>query len=111
MSEALQLLLVEDNPNDEAILLRELRKAGFDPTWRRVETESDFRAALHAGLDLVLSDYHLPSFDGLRALQIVRELGLDLPFIIVSGTIGEDTAVEAMRNGAFDYLIKDRLAR
>ena len=95
----------------EPFLLDELRRAGFEPDWHRVETESDYLAHLQAGLDVVLADYSLPQFDGLRALQRLQESGLDIPLIIVSGSIGEDLAVSAMKQGAVDYLMKDRLGR
>lgn len=109
--DTLQLLVVEDNPADAELILRALRKAGFDPEWRRVDSEAGFLAALHPGLDLILSDYEMPQFTGLSALHLLQARGLDIPFIIISGTIGEDTAVEAMRQGAVDYLLKDRLVR
>ena len=79
--------------------------------WRRVETEEDYLAHLQAGLDVILADYTLPQFDALRALQLLQERGGDIPFLIVSATIGEELAVSAMRQGAADYLLKDRLAR
>jgi PAS domain S-box-containing protein len=79
--------------------------------WRRVETEADYLAALDPALDLILADYALPQFDALRALELRRVRGLDIPFIIVSGAIGEEVAVAAMRHGAADYLLKDRLTR
>ncbi|MBI5381026.1 MAG: PAS domain S-box protein [Opitutae bacterium] len=108
----LRLLLVEDSPSDEALVLMELRRAGFDPIATRVETPEAMREALRSQTwDLILADYNLPSFTGLEALGLYRESGLDLPFFIVSGTIGEGLAVEAMRAGAHDYLIKDNLAR
>ena len=110
-SQRIRLLIVEDNPSDADLMLRELRRAGFDPDWRRVETETDFLASLDPEPDLILSDYALPQFSGLRALQLVGERGLKIPFILVSATIGEETAVAAMREGAVDYLLKDRLAR
>ncbi|PYI91604.1 MAG: hybrid sensor histidine kinase/response regulator [Verrucomicrobia bacterium] len=107
----IRLLIVEDNPSDADLMLRELRRAGFDPDWRRVETEPDFLASLEPEPDLILSDYAMPQFSGLKALQLVGERGLKIPFILVSATIGEETAVAAMREGAVDYLLKDRLAR
>src|SRR5258708_25074995 len=96
------VLVVEDNPNDAELMLRELRRAGFDPDWRRVETEADFLASLDPEPDLILSDYAMPQFSGLKALQLVGERGLRVPFILVSATIGEETAVAAMREGAVD---------
>ena len=108
----LRLLLVEDSDDDEALLLRELKRAGFAPTTRRVQTAQELRAALGDGVfDIVLCDYTLPELDAPTALGIVRESGIDLPFIIVSGTIGEERAVESMRAGAHDFILKDRLAR
>jgi two-component system, cell cycle sensor histidine kinase and response regulator CckA len=114
MDETLQrirLLIVEDNPNDAELMLRELRRGGFEPDWRRVETEADFLAGLSPEPDLILSDYAMPRFSGLKALQLLGERGLKIPFILVSATIGEETAVAAIKEGASDYLLKDRLAR
>ena len=107
----LQLLLLEDQLADAELVLHELRQAGFAPDWRRVETEADYLAALDPALDLILADYALPQFDALRALELLRARGLNIPFIVVSGTIGEDIAVVAIQRGAADYLLKDRLAR
>jgi DNA-binding NtrC family response regulator len=111
MPKTLQVLLVEDRPEDAELVLRELRRAGFDVDWKVVDTEVEYLNHLHEGLDLILSDYQMPLFNGLRALELLRERGLDVPFIIVSGSIGEDIAVAAMQRGAADYLLKDRLAR
>lgn len=111
MAAPLQLLLVEDNPDDAELLNRALGRTGLEVQCQRVETEIDFLAALEHRPDLVISDYELPQFNGLRALQLLRKSGLDVPFIIVSGTIGEDTAVTAIKQGASDYLLKDRLGR
>jgi PAS domain S-box-containing protein len=111
MPQAIKILIVEDDPNDAELLLIELQRAGFEPHWTRVDTEAGFVAQLDPSIELVLSDFQMPSFDGLRALQLLRERGLDIPFILVSGTIGEDLAVQAMKNGAADYLLKDRLVR
>ncbi|MEO6789139.1 MAG: response regulator [Chthoniobacteraceae bacterium] len=102
---------VEDDPADAALIARELRRAGFDPEICRVQTEADFLSHLSPDLDIILSDYSMPEFSGLRALDLLNGRGLEIPFIIVSGTIGEDTAVAAMKQGAWDYLLKDRLAR
>ncbi len=111
MPRPLQLLLVEDNLQDAELLLRELRHAGFEPVWQRVDTEAAYWAQLHAGLDLVLSDYSMPQFSGLRALELLKQSGLEVPFILVSSTVGEEMAVASIKQGAADYLIKDRLAR
>jgi PAS domain S-box-containing protein len=111
MTTPLHLLILEDRPSDAELTLRELRRAGFAPVWRRVETEADYLAALDPALDLILADYSMPQFDAPRALDLLRERELNIPFIIVSGTIGEEVAVAAMQRGATDYLLKDRLAR
>lgn len=107
----LRLLMVEDNPSDAELLLHTLRTVGFDPAVRVVWTPEDFRSALSPDLDIILSDYTLPRFSGPDALAIVKEQGLDIPFIVISGTVGEDSAVAVMRDGATDYLLKDRLTR
>ncbi len=111
MPDPIRVLIVEDNPLDAELALLELRSAGFAPDWSRVDNEPDFLSALAQGPDLILSDYVLPQFDGLRALRLVREQGNPTPFIIVSGSIGEETAVAAMKEGATDYLLKDRMMR
>ena len=107
----LRLLMLEDSQSDAKLILHELRRAGFEVDWQRVENETDYLAALDATPDLILADYSLPQFDALHALRLTRERGVDIPFIIVSGSIGESLAVEAMQQGAADYLLKDRLAR
>jgi PAS domain S-box-containing protein len=111
MATPLHVLILEDRPADAALMVHELRRAGFDPVWRRVETEEDYLAHLDPELDVILADYTLPQFDALRALQLLQERGRDTPFLIVSATIGEEIAVAAMKQGAADYLLKDRLAR
>ena len=111
MATPLNILIVEDSPNDADLVLFELRRAGYTPAWKRVETESDFLAELKKLPDIVLSDYSLPQFSGLRAAELLQKSGLNIPFILISGTVGEDAAVEAMKLGATDYLLKDRLVR
>jgi PAS domain S-box-containing protein len=111
MSRPLRVLILEDHREDADLMLHELRKADFDPTWERVEDEPEFLAHLAPELDLILADYHLPQFDALRALGLLKESGLDIPFIVVTGTISEEAAVAIMKMGAVDYLLKDRLAR
>lgn len=110
-----RLLHLEDAEADHALAMATLRRSGIDAEVLRVEVRADFEAALPQGWDLVLSDYHLPGFTGLDALTLVREHPLAAvratPFILVSGQIGEDTAVQAMRNGAADYLLKQNLSR
>jgi diguanylate cyclase (GGDEF)-like protein len=107
----LRVLILEDRPEDAELVLHELRRAGFELNWRRVDDEAGFKANLDPELDLVLADYHQPQFNAMRALKIMQEAGLDIPFVIVSGAIGEDLAVAAVRQGAMDYVLKDRLAR
>ena len=111
MPRPLRVLIVDDSPTDAELLVRELRRAGFAPEWVRVETEADYLASLRPELDVILSDDSLPEFGGLRALELLHERGLAIPFILVSGTIGEESAVAAMKQGAADYLLKDRLGR
>src|SRR5438477_2049769 len=111
MSENIRVLMVEDELADAELMVRELRRAGFAPDWARVDTELAYLSSLDWAPDVILSDSNLPSFDGLQALEILRERDLDIPFILVSGRLGEDWAVDAMKRGAYDYLLKDRLAR
>jgi signal transduction histidine kinase/FixJ family two-component response regulator len=108
----LRVLLVEDSDNDAELILRALREGGYQPRDRRVDTPGGMAEALDgAAWDVVLADYKLPGFSGLAALRLVQERRLDVPFILVSGVIGEDVAVEAMRAGAHDYVMKRNLAR
>jgi PAS domain S-box-containing protein len=112
MTTPLRCLLVEDSEDDALLVLRHLREGGFDVTSERVDTPETMCAALgRQPWDIVISDYRMPRFDGAAALQLVQASGMEVPFIIVSGTIGEDTAVAVMKLGATDYLLKDRLAR
>lgn len=112
MSIPLRVLIVEDSPDDAELLLRELRHGGFDPTFQRVDTAEGMMSALEDQTwDIVITDYVMPHFNGMAALNLLQEKGLDLPCIIVSGKIGEDAAVEAMRGGAHDYFVKGQLAR
>ncbi|HEY2253928.1 MAG TPA: response regulator [Planctomycetaceae bacterium] len=108
---SLHVLIVEDRDSDARLMVAELYQSGFDVIWERVETEPEFLARVDLTPDLILSDYNLPQFDAPRALQILRERELDIPLIIVSGSIGEDLAVRAIQEGAADYLLKDRLGR
>src|SRR5438477_11590722 len=107
MAQPLRVLILEDSPEDADLLVLQLRRAGFEPDWRRVDTEKDYLANLDGQLDIILSDYAMPRFDGMRALELLNQRGLDIPFVMVSGTIGEDVAVQAVRKGAADYLLKD----
>ncbi|HET9707648.1 MAG TPA: response regulator [Gemmatimonadales bacterium] len=112
MGTPLRVLLVEDSADDARLLVRQLGTAGYDVTHRRVDTPEAMQEALDGGVwDIVISDYSMPQFSGTAALNLVKERGLDVPFIFVSGTIGEDVAVAAMKAGASDYVLKDKLKR
>jgi diguanylate cyclase (GGDEF)-like protein len=112
MKDRLQLVMVEDSDTDAVLVARNLSKAGLDVAIHRVETESDFVHALQTmEPDVILSDFSLPQFDGLRALDIAVEHAPETPFIFVSGTIGEERAIDALRRGATDYVLKTNLSR
>jgi PAS domain S-box-containing protein len=112
MSIPLRLLVIEDSEDDVLLLTRELKRAGYEPVFERVETAAGMRKALQRGdWDIIVSDYIMPRFSGLAALEVLKKSGIDVPFIIVSGKIGEDIAVGAMRAGAHDYIVKGNLAR
>jgi DNA-binding NtrC family response regulator len=111
MDKPLRILILEDRATDAELLVREVQRAGYQTEWCRVENEPAFLAELAKNPDLILSDYSLPHFDGLRAVKLLRERGLDTPFILISGTVGEDVAVDAMKHGATDYFLKDRIGR
>ena len=112
MPTRLRVLLVEDSPDDATLIIRELIRCGFEPDLRRVEDADELRAALAEGAwDVVLSDFTLPGFGASAALALCRESDPELPFIVVSGTIGEEKAVDVMRAGASDYLLKGSLIR
>lgn len=108
---ALHVLILEDNSLDAELDVAQLEEAGYACHWERVQTREDFVPHLGTAYDLILADYTMPAFDGLTALKIVRSQGLDTPFILVSGTLGEERAVEALKAGATDYVLKTRLAR
>ena len=109
---SLRLLLIEDSEDDALLLELELRNAGFDLVFARVDTPQELEAALaENSWDAIIADYNLPAFTGLDALRIIQAKGLDLPFILVSGVIGEEKAVEAMKAGAHDYLMKGNFSR
>lgn len=111
MPTQLRLLIVEDHSADIDLMVYELQKAGYEVLYDCAETEQGFLESLREPVDLILADYTLPHFNGLRALEILQEKGLDIPFILISGTIDEDVAVQAIKKGAADYVLKDRLAR
>jgi signal transduction histidine kinase len=107
----IRVLLVEDSEDDAALVVRELRRGAYAPAVKRVETEAAMRAALDDPWDVIIADYSLPQFSGLAALTLLKSTGMDIPFIVVSGAIGEEVAVAAMKAGAHDYLMKGHLAR
>lgn len=107
----LHALLVEDNIDDAELVVHELRQAGFDLTWDRADTEDAYLAHLEKSPAIILADYSLPQFSGLRALELLQERGLTIPFIVVSGTVGEEAAAAIMKQGAADYVLKNRLNR
>ena len=111
MPTPLHVLILEDSPADVELMLHELRRAGFEPYWQHVATEPDFLAGLTLPPDIILADYTLPQFDALRALRCVRERASDVPVIVVTGTLSDEAAVACLKQGAADYLLKDRLGR
>jgi signal transduction histidine kinase/DNA-binding response OmpR family regulator len=112
MTKPLRVLVIEDSEDDAELLLAELRLGGYEPVCERVETAASMKAALDTeSWDIIISDYSMPQFSAPAALEVLHETSLDIPFIIVSGAIGEATAVAAMKNGAHDYIMKGSLAR
>jgi two-component system, cell cycle sensor histidine kinase and response regulator CckA len=107
----LQVLIVEDQPIDAELIVRTLSDAALVFDWQRVDTEAQYRDALRGEVDIVLTDFNLPAFSAVRALELLQAQQLDVPLIVLSGSIGEDTAVAMLQRGAADYLLKDRLAR
>ena len=107
-----RLIVVEDMPMEAEIAVRQLESGGFTCSWKRVDSESALRAALaEARPDIILSDFTLPGFDGISALEISREIAPDTPFIFLSGTLGEERAIDALQRGAYDYVLKTNMAR
>ena len=107
----LNILILEDNPDDAELMVRELEKEGFDFDWKRVDTEKTFKEALSEKPDIILADYKLPSFNGLAAIKLQLEIAPEIPLILVSETIGEERAVECLKTGATDYVLKNKLSR
>jgi PAS domain S-box-containing protein len=107
----ISVLVLEDQPDDAELMMSQLKSASFAPSWRRVETEADYLEGLDSAPDLILADYSLPKFDAVRALQLLRQRGLDVPLIIISGIVRDEFIVEAVKLGAADFLLKDRMAR
>ena len=112
MSKPLRVLMVEDSEDDALLIIRELKKGDYEPDYQRVETAEAMSTALQEKTwDIILCDYELPKFNGLDSIVLRKEANIDIPLIIVSGAIGEETAVECMRLGAHDYIMKDSLSR
>jgi len=107
----LRVLILEDSEFDAELVLYELRRAGYEPDCRRVDNEADYVSCLSTDLDIVLADYSMPQFSALLALHLMKKQGMDIPLIVVTGTVGEEAVAECMRQGARDYLLKDRLGR
>jgi two-component system, NtrC family, sensor kinase len=110
-TDPLTVLVVEDEAADFDVVVRGLKRAGLDARCRRVDNEEDYRAQLQAQPDIILSDYVLPQFSALDALEVLKDSGLDIPLIVLTGTVSEETVVESMKRGAADYLLKDRMMR
>src|SRR5690348_2776367 len=106
----LRPLIVEDDPADAELIVSELRRSGFEVLWERVETEEQYLAHLAGVPEIVLADYSLPQFNGNRALELLQQQGLGIPFVVVSGTVGEEAAARIIKQGATDYVLKNRLA-
>jgi DNA-binding NtrC family response regulator len=111
MSEKMRVLVIEDEPADAVLLVRALKQDGFDFDWFRVATEGEFLSQLQYAPDIILSDFDLPGFDVFRALELLQQRGLDIPFIVVTGRPAGDVAVDFMNRGVSDFLLKDRLER
>ena len=111
MSRPLRVLVIEDSDDDAELLLRELRRVGYEPLSERVDTAPALTRALEASWDLIVCDFRMPTLDALTALALVRGRQIDTPFIIVSGTVGEEHAVAALRSGAQDFVLKQNLTR
>lgn len=111
MDRKLKVLILEDRAEDLEMMLEELRDSGFAPEWHCVASEQAYMESLRAGWDVVLADHSIPQYSSLGALERLRESGLDIPFIIVSGTLDDGAAAECMKRGATDYILKDRMAR
>lgn len=112
MGKRISILIIEDSESDMELIIRQFQKANYDITYERVETADQMRAALEKQpWDLVMADYTLPKFNAASALAILKKFCLDIPFVVVSGTIGEETAIEIMKAGAHDYIMKDNLSR
>ena len=111
MTKSIQVLIVEDRPADAELMVAHLTRAGFQVEWQRVELEQEVRHRITANLDIVLTDYTLPTILAPAVIRIVKEMRQDVPVIVVSGSVGDERAVEVLHQGAVDYILKDRMAR
>ncbi len=110
--QSLRVLIIEDSESDVALIIRELKKGGYEPEYERVETAAEMKKALkEKQWDIILCDYSMPQFNAPSAIALIKETNIDIPLIIVSGAIGEETAVECMRSSAHDYIMKNNLSR
>jgi CheY-like chemotaxis protein len=109
---SLHVLMVDDSEDDVLLIMRKLNKGGYNPVYERVETSAAMKKSLKKKQwDIVLCDYNMPNFSGPSAIAVLKEANIDIPIIMVSGTIGEKKAVECLRYGARDYIMKDNLSR
>ena len=109
---SLSVLMVEDSENDALLLIREIKKGGYNAVYERVDTAAAMKKALkEKKWDIILCDYTVPGFNAPLAIDLLKETNIDIPLIVVSGTIGEETAIECMRLGAKDYILKPNLSR
>ncbi len=111
MSKPLKVLIVEDRLTDAELMVYELNRSGFEPEWQRVETEADYLAECKKNPDVILTDHNLPELDAPRVLELLKQSGLDIPCIVVTGTISEEVAAQRIKDGAADYILKDRMTR
>ena len=112
MKTVLRILIIEDSEDDALLVMNHIKKGGYDIEYERVETAETMKAALkEKAWDIVLSDYKMPRFNGLEALTLLQESGIDIPFIVISGAVSEDVAVVTMKTGAQDYMMKNNLQR
>lgn len=112
MKNKIRVLIIEDNKDDSVLEIDEIRRGGFDIVYEQIETRAAMKKALrNKTWDFIISDYSMPQFSGLDALEELKETGIDIPFVLISGTIGEETAVSAMKAGAHDYIMKNNLSR
>src|SRR5688572_4569487 len=112
MGRPLRVLIIEDSENDSQLVLREIQRGGYDVERERIETRAEMENALmRRQWDVIICDYSLPQFNAIAALEMIHARGLDLPFIIVSGSISEEAAVQSLKAGAHDFIVKGKLAR